>query len=136
MLLISLDNLSEVQEHYQSETSNRLIRDVAEKIAHCLRETDLAARLGDNEFAVCLPETAAEGAYWVGERIRDAVAKHQIITDDNSLIGTTVSVGVAGARFDEGQSSSELYQIAHGRLFIAQHTGMNQVSVDELVSLH
>ena len=89
-----------------------------------------------DEFAVILPETKAEGAFWVGDRIRESVMKHQFRLSGGKLVGITVSIGVAGAGFDGNTEAKELFKTAESRLFIAKCTGRNQVSVDELVSVH
>ncbi|MBN8532184.1 MAG: GGDEF domain-containing protein, partial [Alphaproteobacteria bacterium] len=109
-------------------------------IRKALRETDLPARLGGEEFGVILPETQAEGAFWVAERIRAAIARHLVEYKDeagNAIpLGCTVSIGVAGAGYDHQGTAESLYKAADTRLYIAKNTGRNQVSVDEIVQLH
>jgi diguanylate cyclase (GGDEF)-like protein len=48
----------------------------------------------------------------------------------------TVSIGVAGANSSSDLTSAQLYKNADTRLYIAKHTGRNQVSADEIVHLH
>lgn len=132
MLLISIDNLASVE---QKAVSGILI-EITKIISSCLRETDLAARMSEEEFAIILPDTPVEGAFWVGDRIRESVNRYPFRTEDGKLRAITVSVGVAGAQFDDNHVAEELYKIAQSRLFIAKSTGMNQVSLDELVNVH
>ena len=47
-----------------------MLQGVTEVMQSCLRETDLLARLGGEEFAAILPDTSADGAFWVADRIR------------------------------------------------------------------
>ncbi len=137
LLLIDMDHFKNINNNYGQEMGDKVLQAVARIIKACLRETDLGARIGGEEFGVVLPETPATGAFWVGERIRTSVAKETFnIGEDNQLFGCTVSVGIASARFDHNLDAEALYKIADQRLYIAKHTGRNQVSMDELVEMH
>ena len=61
------------------------------------RETDVVARFGGDEFALVLPDTGGEGAFAVGERIRERIAAHKFLAGDGLDIHLTVSVGVGDA---------------------------------------
>lgn len=137
ILILDLDHFKKLNENYGEDSGDMVLQGVTKIINACLRETDLAARLGGEEFGVILPDTPAQGAFWVAERIRSSVAKEHFTSLDGKLMGTTVSVGVAGARFDENMDAMRLFKAADTRLYIAKHTGRNQVSMDELVgSMH
>jgi len=86
------------------------------------RETDMAARLGGEEFALLLPGTDAAGAVKAAERIRRALASSAIPT-----VGTvTVSMGVATAP-EDAAAEEELVRVADARLYAAKARGRNQV---------
>ncbi len=137
ILLIDMDHFRNVNNNYGQQMGDKVLQGVAKIIMSCLRETDTGARIGGEEFAVILPQTPAAGAYWVGERIRTSVAKETFMMDNNNpLIGCTVSIGIASARFDENLDAETIYKTADKRLFIAKHTGRNQVSMDEIVEVH
>ncbi len=137
LLLIDMDNFKTINNNYGQEMGDKVLQAVAKIIKSCLRETDLGARIGGEEFGVVLPETPANGAFWVGERIRTSVAKESFnIGEGNQLFGCTVSIGIASARFDHNTDAEALYKTADQRLYIAKHTGRNQVSMDELVEMH
>ncbi len=137
ILLIDVDHFKKVNDSYGHDVGDFVLIELAKIITSCLRETDLAARLGGEEFGVFLPDTPMEGAFWVAERIRTTVGKHIFNPGSDKLpLGCTVSVGVASAGFIEQYSATELYKLADTRLYIAKNTGRNQVSVDEIVSIH
>ncbi len=137
LLLIDMDHFKTINNNYGQEMGDRVLQVVAKIINSCLRETDLGARIGGEEFGAVLPETPANGAFWVGERIRSSVAKETFkIGENNQLFGCTVSIGIASARFDHNTDAEALYKTADQRLYIAKHTGRNQVSMDELVEMH
>lgn len=134
LLLIDMDHFKNINHNYGQEMGDTVLKAVARIIKSCLRETDTGARIGGEEFGAVLPETPANGAYWVGERIRSSVAKESFnMGEDNKLVGCTVSIGIASAKFDHNTDAEALYKAADQRLYIAKHTGRNQVSLDELV---
>lgn len=137
ILLIDVDHFKKVNEEYGHEAGDRILSEITKVITSCLRETDLAARIGGEEFGVFLPDTSEEGGYWVAERICLEVAKHNFFTKDSVMpVSCTVSVGVASTEGNREVSSVDLYKKADTRLYIAKHTGRNQVSVDEIVQYH
>ncbi|MGE0754632.1 MAG: diguanylate cyclase [Alphaproteobacteria bacterium] len=137
LLLIDMDHFKNINNNYGQEMGDTVLKAVARIIKSCLRETDVGARIGGEEFGAVLPETPANGAYWVGERIRTSVAKETFnIGEDNKLFGCTVSIGIASAKFDHNTDAEALYKTADQRLYIAKHTGRNQVSMDEIVEMH
>lgn len=137
VLLIDMDYFKNINNNYGQTVGDKVLQAVARIITGCMRETDTAARVGGGEFGVILPETPASGAYWVAERIRSTVAKETFaLGEENHLFGCTVSIGIASAQFDQHLDANTLYKIADQRLYIAKHTGRNQVSMDELVEMH
>jgi diguanylate cyclase (GGDEF)-like protein/PAS domain S-box-containing protein len=137
VLLIDMDYFKNINNNYGQQVGDKVLQGVGRIVAQCLRETDTGARVGGEEFGVILPETPASGAFWVAERIRSSVAKETFaLGDENHLFGCTVSIGIASARFDQNLDANSLYKIADQRLYIAKHTGRNQVSMDELVEMH
>ena len=137
VMLIDMDYFKNINNNYGHAIGDKVLQAVARIITACMRETDTAARVGGGEFAVILPETPASGAFWVAERIRSSVAKETFALDDeNHLFGCTVSIGIASAQHDQNLDANELYKTADQRLYIAKHTGRNQVSMDELMEMH
>ena len=137
VMLIDMDYFRNINNNYGQHVGDKVLQGVSRIIASCLRETDTGARVGGEEFGIVLPETPASGAYWVAERIRSSVAKETFsLGDENHLFGCTASIGIASARFDQNLDANTLYKIADQRLYIAKHTGRNQVSMDELVEMH
>ncbi len=136
IMLIDIDHFKKINAEHGYYIGDTVIKGVAGIIASCLRETDTGARIGGEEFGVILPETPAAGAFWVAERIRAGIEKHDFPSESTRPIHCTVSIGIASARFDEHADAVTLYKSADTRLYIAKSTGRNQVSMDELMELH
>ena len=137
MLLVDVDHFRNISDNYGAVVGDKVLVEVSKIIKSCLRETDVIARLGGEEFGVLLPDTNYQGAYWVAERIRTAVLSAELLLGiDNAPIGSSVSIGVSFANSMEEKLATNMYKEADTRLYIAKNTGKNQVSVDEIMHTH
>src|SRR5204863_8984982 len=101
--------------------SPRLV-EAAHVIKGSARETDVVARFGGDEFALILPDTGGEGAFAVGERIRDRIAAHSFLAGDGLDIHLTASIGVATLP-DVAASADELVQAADKAMYRVKAAG-------------
>jgi diguanylate cyclase (GGDEF)-like protein len=90
------------------------------------RETDVVARFGGDEFAMVLPDTGVEGAYAVGERVRERLAAHVFLANDGLNVRLTGSVGVATLP-DAANSAEELIQAADRAMYQVKDRGKNGI---------
>jgi diguanylate cyclase (GGDEF)-like protein len=113
-LVVDLDGARRLNEQYGDEAGNAALKLVAEALRRTLRETDLAARWGGDEFAVLLPGADRNAAHVVAQRIRHAVYT-TTLQSGARLIKCSVSVGVAAAPRD-GRDALALIASAERRL--------------------
>ncbi len=99
--------------------------EVAAVIRGSARETDVVARFGGDEFAVVLPETHAEGAHAVGERVRARIEATPFL-EDGPGIRVTASVGVATLP-DVVDTAEALVSAADAAMYAVKQTGKNGV---------
>lgn len=125
MLMIDSDNLKKVNDGHGHEAGNRLLRLVAQGIAGELRHTDVLARYGGDEFVVLLPETAADRAIEVAQRILKAVATVPL-DFEGERIETSVSIGLA-CYPEDGRSIDSIQARADRAMYAAKKQGRNQV---------
>jgi diguanylate cyclase (GGDEF)-like protein len=98
LILLDVDGLRSVNEKRGYDAGDRLLLALAELLMTRLRVTDIAARIGDDDFAVILPRTPQEGAERLGERIAEA-------------LGDWVAIGI-GAAVASVTSGAELLERA------------------------
>lgn len=127
VLMIDSDNLKAVNDTYGHEAGNRLLKLTVTCIQQGLRETDVFARYGGDEFVVLLPQTKADGAVQVAERIRKAIAAMPLDTHGKD-VATTVSIGIA-AFPDRGAELAVVMNRADQALYTSKKRGRNRCSV-------
>ena len=91
LLMIDLDGLKRLNDHYGHETGDAALRSVAVAIRDVLREVDFAARLGGDEFGILAPATSEESAFALAERLRARVT----LNGEGSRRPITISIGMA-----------------------------------------
>lgn len=126
LLFIDLDGFKSINDSHGHLFGSRALVEAAAVIRGSARETDVVARFGGDEFALVLPDTGGEGAFAVGERIRERLAAHVFLVDDGLNIHLTCSVGVATLP-DVANSAEELIQAADKAMYQVKDRGKNGI---------
>jgi diguanylate cyclase (GGDEF)-like protein len=131
LLLIDVDGLKVINDRGGHEAGDLALRRVAEAIAKTARRTDAAARVGGDEFALLVPETAND-AISLAERVRGAAA-----ADGDEPV--SVSIGIADLSHTPSFDAAELYRAADRALYASKASGRNRASLAPVLegpSLH
>ena len=126
LLFIDLDGFKGVNDTHGHLFGSRALVEAASVIRGSARETDVVARFGGDEFALVLPDTGGEGAFAVGERIRERIADYKFLAGDGLDIHLTASVGVATLP-DVAASAEELVQAADKAMYQVKDSGKNGI---------
>lgn len=130
LLLLDIDHFKTVNDTYGHSIGDAVLTSIAELIRGCLRETDVCARVGGEEFGVMLIDSSVHSAYQVAERMRMTIGGHRFICDGAEPFSCTVSIGICGATDNSITVAQELYRRADTCLYAAKHSGRNRVSAD------
>jgi diguanylate cyclase len=123
MLVIDIDSFKEINDTHGHAVGATALVCVAEVFRTTLRQSDLCGRLGGDEFAILLPNTSAESAHFVAEKLRATVANEPIVIA-NASIPITLSIGIASGRDD----AESLIVQADSAMYQAKRRGKNQVA--------
>jgi diguanylate cyclase (GGDEF)-like protein len=102
-----------------------VLRELTHTCQNVLRASDIFGRIGGEEFAATLPDTGAEGATEVAERLRQAVEDSEVQIEDGA-VKMTISIGVAVIS-DETIEYENLLKHADDALYRAKEGGRNMV---------
>ncbi len=127
LIMADLDLLRDINNGYGHLAGDAVLKGIAEIFRQELRNYDVPARFGGEEFSILLPETPPEQAMEIAERIRRAVAEREFEVETAAEpIRATVSLGVAGFPKD-GLDANELIHQADLAVYRGKLQGRNRV---------
>jgi diguanylate cyclase (GGDEF)-like protein len=130
LLMLDVDHFKSVNDTYGHKWGDQVLKAIVAKSLKTLRDTDLFGRIGGEEFAIILPESEAEAALEVGERLRQALSEISISSDKGS-IKITVSIGLA--MMEAGNDTLEaILERADAALYKAKQAGRNKLVRGEI----
>ncbi len=129
MLLVDIDFFKRFNDEYGHKTGDRVLKAVAETMRRSVREGDVIGRYGGEEFIIILPQTNAETAHEIAERLREDVS---IIDygqfELHNIPKITISIGIAQFPV-HGYSHYHLTAAADKALYEAKNSGRNRVHI-------
>lgn len=128
ILMMDIDHFKQVNDTFGHAVGDKVLKEFAARVGRNIRGVDLAARYGGEEFVVMMPETPADWALMIGNRLREEIASKPFDFDlPQGEINVTVSIGVATSK--EGQTPAQLLEEADKALYEAKESGRNKVVV-------
>jgi diguanylate cyclase (GGDEF)-like protein len=125
LCMIDLDDFKNVNDRYGHTAGDQALRHFASVARYSMRQEDILGRIGGDEFSLLLPETSLSEAVIIADRIRDAIAKSEIIFGPHKFT-MTVSIGAIGVSFDDMDPEAAI-MAADALLYEAKRAGRNRV---------
>jgi diguanylate cyclase (GGDEF)-like protein len=126
LVVVDIDNFKEFNDAYGHIAGDDALKKVASILARSVREYDVVARFGGDEFVILLPETTKDMALDVADRLRCEIAQEYFHNSRDEHSRLTISVGVINAPTDTS-NYNELFPFADRVLYDAKHKGKNTV---------
>ncbi|WP_144184104.1 sensor domain-containing diguanylate cyclase [Elioraea rosea] len=135
LALLDIDHFKKFNDRYGHPAGDECLCKVAEVLASIgIRDSDLAARIGGEEFALLLPGTETDGAAAVAERVLEALQARRILHEDNLPGIVTASIGVASCTPVPGMESRALVAAADAALYAAKARGRNRLATAAMLA--
>lgn len=132
VMLFDLDHFKVVNDTYGHAAGDEILKGVARRVDASIRDFDLLARYGGEEFVVIMPNTPADVAVTVADRLRGRLEAERFpIPGNEEPIAVTTSIGVA-TTIDPTETAESILVRADTALYAAKKAGRNQVCSDDV----
>ncbi|HOL21635.1 MAG TPA: GGDEF domain-containing protein [bacterium] len=123
LILLDIDRFKNINDTYGHLAGDTVMKKITRTILNNLRELDICARIGGDEFGIILPNTDISGALTLAERLRTAISEKPI-RYETVRINTTVSIGITEYN-KEFTAFEDMLKIADRALYEAKQKGRN-----------
>jgi diguanylate cyclase (GGDEF)-like protein len=127
LLLIDIDHFKGYNDSYGHLEGDKVLVRFSQLLKSCLRTNDSAFRYGGEEFTVILPETSADEARTVAQRIRTELETEIFTPPPGRPAGVTISIGVT--EYEPMEDMTGFVRRADEAMYLSKQTGRNRVSV-------
>ena len=125
LLIIDADKFKNINDTYGHAIGDKCLQEIIKRAQPLLRKNDVLARYGGEEFAVIMPETDAQGAAMVAEKIRQTIEKIEFLYKEET-VRVTVSIGVSCVK-EGDKTPTDLFERADMAVYKAKESGRNKV---------
>jgi len=125
LILFNLDDFKKINGKYGHMLGDEVLKQIGRLIRSIVRESDIAARYGGDEFALLLPNTDKDGALTLAHRIRNLISEfdYDVLTEENVTVSTGVSTYMGGT----SHTFNQLVHWANRAMMEAKAKGKKQV---------
>ena len=128
VVLLDVDHFKGVNDTYGHQKGDEILVAIASLLKKVCRANDIAARYGGEEFLMILPQSNAQGAFKIAERVREEMMKMNF-TGNESNFSVTTSCGVAELDRDFIKNTDQLVAMADQALYEAKNSGRNKTII-------
>lgn len=128
LVILDIDHFKKINDRYGHLVGDEVLRVFCERIRQELRNHDMLARFGGEEFVLACPRTGLAEAARIAERVRLAIASQPFHTQGGAIT-VTCSLGVACSNGEDFRSCDALVSAADEQLYSAKKSGRNRVQM-------
>lgn len=125
-MLADLDNFKFINDRYGHDVGDEILCAVGQMLHEPLRDEDMVARWGGNEFMILLPTANSEAAVNIAERLRSKATEIEMEAQGDKL---RISLSVGVASIEKRTGIDDLMSTAENGLYQAKHMGRDMVVV-------
>jgi diguanylate cyclase (GGDEF)-like protein len=119
VLVLDIDGFKAINDRYGHKAGDVVLAHVGKRLPETLRDSDVPARIGGDEFAVIMPATNKDGAFIVAERVQRALHETLVVSEDGVQVDLRVSLGVSGYPW-AGDNADAIVQRADTQMYAAK----------------
>lgn len=137
--LIDVDHFKQINDTYGHAVGDKVLVELSRELLQCVREYDILARWGGEEFLLILPDTSERASLAITERIRSRINQIKLSEIDLDSVNISVSIGVTYVPPSCNEEFDTILQVVDSALYRAKESGRNclivgQIELNESVS--
>ena len=134
VIFVDVDRFKQINDSHGHQSGDKILREVANLLKNNVRESDIVARYGGDEFVLLLPGLARAGAETIAQRMVEDVRKTAVKGADGESVSITLSLGVATYDAESGfADSAALLAAADEALYHSKRNGRDQLTSYEAI---
>ena len=126
LMIIDIDHFKKINDSYGHDFGDHVLRLIANVILNTIRESEISARLGGEEFVVLIPQSDAHNATFLAEKIRSSIEENEV-RFEGTRIPVTASIGITQHNRKETETMKSILSRADKALYMAKTQGRNRV---------
>jgi diguanylate cyclase (GGDEF)-like protein len=126
LIFLDMDHFKLVNDQHGHLMGSQVLIEVSKLLIKSLRDVDIIARYGGDEFVVILPETNVETANRIAHRVRNAIRGHEFLKKEGLIVHLSASFGIAGFP-EHAKNKTDLLRLADQAMYKAKVMGRDKI---------
>lgn len=128
VIMLDMDNFKTINDRFGHQFGDSFLQAFSKLLDGTIRDGDLLARYGGDEFCIILPETGDTQAHMIAQRISEKLEAFDMTTPDGRTIKATTSIGIA-IYPHHGGDPKDLFLVADNMMYKAKKSGKNAIAI-------
>ena len=128
--MIDIDNFKQINDQHGHQAGDAVLQEISNRLIRSLREIDVPARYGGDEFIIVLPDTSLQITCERAEQILSLTKQLQMHIEGEQVGGITASIGVSFFP-DNGITKADILRTVDMALFCAKNNGRDRVILSD-----
>jgi diguanylate cyclase (GGDEF)-like protein len=126
VMFIDLDGFKAVNDTLGHDAGDYVLKQVAQRLLSCVRETDTVARVGGDEFLIIATEiNSQDNAAWIAKKVIQLISKPVFFKKRQAVVGTSIGIALFP---DHGDDMDQLIKLADEAMYKVKNAGKNGFS--------